>query len=319
MTYFRSFQHVANEYNDIKPVDERGVGTNQKPYGTSRNIRPISNRTRKWERIQKISNTCYALMCGYTLGDTVYYAWRYKNVQTTPAIVASYAPIAWHRIGEDDVVSVSNSGFSHPTAHHQFLRTWLPRGLTLVNRNGKHLLRVLQPDGLKEYSLRKATCHETDVRTNSFNLQFKSNGDGTFTPYKLPEVATKAIRKRVDVRLKRRFKVRLEEFNQWVMAMGPLFPKDWRSRDEAQKAANDYIQTVPGYPTHSVWRPTDVPADIAREVLIHHDHPLRMYLGMEAWMAVAGASWLKDERAIDRLRAFNNKVFGFEKEVDVEI
>jgi hypothetical protein len=320
MTYFRSFQHVANEYAEIKPVNERDVDNNQKPYGTSRNIRPIDNRSRKWERIVKLSDTCYALMCGHTLGDTVYPAWRYKDVQTTPAITASYAPIVWHRIGEDDVVSVSNAFFRQPTAHHQFLRAWLPRGMTFVNKNGKHFLRVQHAwHETKDYSLRKATCDDKNVKANSFNLQFKVNEGGTFTPYKLPEIATKVARKRVDIALKRRFKVRLEEFNQWVMAMGPLFPKDWKSRDEAQREANDYIQKVPSYPNHRVWRATDVPADIAREVLIHPDHPLRMYLGREAWLAVAGTSWLKDERAIDRLRAFNNVVFGFEKEVDVEM
>lgn len=322
MAYFRSFQRLANEYNDTRPVNERGYDHNdpQKTrYGTSRNIRPINNRNRKWERMVKLSDTCYALMCGHTYGDDVYMSWRYKDVQAKPEIVASYAPIAWHRIGDDDVVSVSNAHHGHPVAHHQFLRTWLPRGITLTNRNGKHFLKVQQPDGVKEYSLRKADPDYRQVKHNSFNLKFRSIGDGTFVPYKLPEAATKVARKRVDTQLKRRFKVRLEEFNQWVMAMGPLFPKDWKSRDDAQRTANDYIQKVSRYHKHSIWRVNNIPAEIAREALIYPEHPLRMYLGMEAWNAVAGASWLKDDRALDRLRAFNNKVFGFEKEVDVEI
>jgi hypothetical protein len=323
MTYFRSFQHIANEYNDTKPVNEREYDRNdpkKKVYGTSRNIRPISNRSRKWERIVKLSDTCYALMCGHTYGDDVYPSWRFKDVKASPKVVASYAPIAWHRIGEDDVVSVSNAYYSGATSHQQFLRTWLPRGITFVNRNGKHFLKVQEPDGVKEYSLRRADPDEKQVKHNSFNLKFKSNGDGTFTPYKLPEVATKAIRKRVDTDLKRRFKQRLAEFNQWVMAMGPLFPKDWQSRDAAQRAANEYIQKVPSYHNHRIWRVDSIPVEIAREALIHHDHPLRMYLGIEAWRAVgADDHWKIEGRELDRLRAFNNKVFGFEREMDVDM
>ena len=322
MTYFRSFQHVANEYNDTLPVNEREYDRNdpdRKPYGKSRNIRPMDNRSRKWERILKVSDTCYALMGGHTYGDDVHTPWRFKKAKASPEVVASYAPIAWHRIGEDDVVSVSNAHYGHATSHISFLNTWLPRGIDFVNQNGKHLLLVQQPDGPHKYSLRRADPDEKQVKYNSFNLKFKSNGDGTFTPYKLPEVATKVSRKRVDMALKRRFKVRLEEFNQWVMAMGPLFPKDWKSKEEAQRAANEYIQKVPSYHNHRIWRVDSIPAEIAREALIHHDHPLRMYLGMEAWGAATDGWNLNPERAPDRLRAFNNKIFGFEKEVDVDM
>jgi hypothetical protein len=325
MTYFRSFQHVANEYADTKPVNERDYANNdpdKKPFGKSRDIRPIDSRSRKWERIQKISDTCYALMCGHTYGDTCFNSWRFKDVVASPDIVASYAPIAWHRIEDKDVISVSNAHYAQPISHHQFLRAWLPRNMLVSVKNGKHFLKVQQAEGWATYSLRRADPDEKQAKYNNYNLKFVSNGDGTFAPYKLPETADKVARKRVDTDLKKRFKVRLEEFNQWVMAMGPLFPKDWKSRDEAQRAANEYIQKVPSYHNHRLWNVHQIPPELAREALIYPEHPLRMYLGMEAWKVVdSGSSWggLKAERAPDRLRAFNNKVFGFEKEVDVEI
>ena len=324
MTYYRNFQVVANEYAATKPVNEREHDRNdltRKEFGTSRDLRPIANRYRKWERIAKISDTCYALLCGHTYGDRAYMAWRYKNADPVkPDIIASYAPIAWHRIGDKDVISVSNAHYDTATSHINFLKTWLPRGMTFVNQNGKHFLRVQHAWGeTKDYSLRKADPDEKQTKYNSYNLKFEVVGDGVFAPYKLPDVANKKQMKRVDITLKRRFKVRLEEFNQWVMAMGPLFPKDWKSRDEAQKQAQEYINKVPSYHQHRIWNVSAIPPEIAREVLIHHDHPLRMYIGMEAWRAVAGGWGLNPERASDRLRSFNNKVFGFEKEVDVEL
>lgn len=323
MTYFRSFQHVANEYADTKPVNERDYDAQdpqKKPFGKSRDLRPISKRDRKWERIQKMSDTCYALMCGHTYGDPHFNAWRFKDVVASPEVVASYAPIAWHRIEDKDVISVSNAHYGQPIAHHQFLHAWLPRGMSLAAKNSKHFLEVQQESGAVTYSLRRADPDETQVKYNTYNLKFTSNGDGTFAPYKLPDTADKKAVKRVDTDLKKRFKVRLEEFNQWVMAMGPLFPKDWKSRDEAQRAAKEYIQKVPSYHNHRLWSYRQIPPELAREALIHHDHPLRMYLGMEAWShinSVGGDMTL--EAARSRLRTFNNKAFGFEKEVDVEI
>lgn len=324
MTYYRSFRVVADEYHYTKPVNEREYERNdpqKKIYGTSRDIRPLDLRIRKWERIAKLSNTCYALMCGLTLGDTAYPSWRYRSVKNaSPDVVASYAPIAWHRIGDDDVVSVSNAAYKGATGHHKFLSIWLPRGITFVNKNGKQFLRVQQPDTVATYSLRLADANADRVKPNSFNLQFKAEGDGVFTPYKLPDVATKTLRKRVDTQLKRRFKQRLEEFNQWVMTMGPLFPMDWKSMDAAKEAAQAYLQTVPGQSGIRIWRVEEIPAEIAREALIYPQHPLRMYLGMSAWSAIGvNDSWKREGRELARLLAFNNKVFGFEREVDVDM
>ena len=323
MTYYRNFQVVANEYAATKPVHERECANNdpdRKPFSKSRDLRPIDNRNRKWERIQKISDTCYALMCGHTYGDTAFTAWRYKNADPKPDIIASYAPIAWHRIGGKDVISVSNAHYRQAISHISFLKTWLPRGMSFVNKNGKHFLRVQHAwNETKDYSLRLADPDEKQAKYNSYNLKFTLLEDGVFAPYKLPATADKVARKRVDTALKKRFKVRLEEFNQWVMAMGPLFPKDWKSRDEYQKQAQGYINKVPGYSNHRLWNVNMLPPEIAREALIYPEHPLRMYLGMEAWRAINDGWGLIAERAPDRLRSFNNQVFGFEKEVDVEI
>ena len=54
---FETFEQVEAFYNRIKPVREDG-------YSTSRNIRPIGDRSRKGERIIKVNNNTYALSEG---------------------------------------------------------------------------------------------------------------------------------------------------------------------------------------------------------------------------------------------------------------
>jgi hypothetical protein len=65
---FETFEQVEAFYNRIKPVREDG-------YSTSRNIRPIGDRSRKGERIIKVNNNTYALSDGYHYGDAVYTPW----------------------------------------------------------------------------------------------------------------------------------------------------------------------------------------------------------------------------------------------------
>ena len=49
-----SFSDVEKLYKNTKPVNERVVGTR-------RDIRPISERKRKYERVHKFSDNCYGL------------------------------------------------------------------------------------------------------------------------------------------------------------------------------------------------------------------------------------------------------------------
>jgi hypothetical protein len=69
---FETFEQVEAFYNRIKPVREDG-------YSTSRNIRPIGDRSRKGERIIKVNNNTYALSDGYHYGDAVYTPWVHAS------------------------------------------------------------------------------------------------------------------------------------------------------------------------------------------------------------------------------------------------
>ena len=89
---FETFEQVEAFYNRIKPVREDG-------YNTSRNIRPIGDRSRKRERIIKVNNNTYALSDGYHYGDAVYTPWvnASNTYVVTPKHIVRYAPIVWHK------------------------------------------------------------------------------------------------------------------------------------------------------------------------------------------------------------------------------
>ena len=73
LTYssFESFDDVVYNYENIKPM---GGSTNK-----GKDIRPIGDRKRKYERIVKISNNCYALSDGFHFGDAHFnWGWGYR-------------------------------------------------------------------------------------------------------------------------------------------------------------------------------------------------------------------------------------------------
>ena len=68
-----SFEQVEACYNNTKPI----ISKNQT---LQHDIRPIGDRGRKWERIAKVSDTCYMLLNG-ELGDNA--TWYYKCEEGT--------------------------------------------------------------------------------------------------------------------------------------------------------------------------------------------------------------------------------------------
>ena len=88
-----SFHAVEKLYKDTKPINERNVGT-------IRDIRPIDNRKRKWERVHKFSDNCYGLFDG-GIGDP--YGWMANYINKNPDTSMKkgdakiFAPILWTR------------------------------------------------------------------------------------------------------------------------------------------------------------------------------------------------------------------------------
>ena len=134
-TNFKSFEEVVKHYESIKPVKEQN-------HDTSRNVRPISDRARKWETIQKINRNCYVLSCGFVRGDLLAPHWGYRleDTEEKKAKLEDYAPIVWrkHRDGSTSVKINNMCGPSYQgdILHYSFLSRNLPDGMELVEAKG---------------------------------------------------------------------------------------------------------------------------------------------------------------------------------------
>ena len=96
-----NFEQVAQHYNVTKPI----AGKN-----AHRNIIPVDDRKRKWERIEKISDDCYAIYDG-NLGDPCKYDAKYIpawHKGMTPEISLALAPIVWARVKDGYTIRIRN-------------------------------------------------------------------------------------------------------------------------------------------------------------------------------------------------------------------
>jgi hypothetical protein len=126
-----SFAEAEVKWNDTKPIRGKEV-----------DMRPLGKRHRKYERIAKIDDNCYALLDGGT-GCNSTWSGHYNTV--TWAEVRMLAPILWERHADGtETVRVRNESSTHGHAQqrYSFLQRAMPRGLGWVNRNGKHFIRI---------------------------------------------------------------------------------------------------------------------------------------------------------------------------------
>jgi len=137
LTYssFESFDEVVAHYENTKPM---GGSTNK-----GKDIRPIGDRKRKYERIVKISDNCYALSDGFHFGDPVF-SWSLlytKNTNFTPSLndMEKYAPIVWRksRDGTEQVKIRNGYGNGAHTGRYAFIYRHTPKGLRFIIDNGK--------------------------------------------------------------------------------------------------------------------------------------------------------------------------------------
>jgi hypothetical protein len=150
-TSFNTFEEVVKHYENTKPIREQG-------HGTSRNVRPIGDRARKWETIQKISRNCYAISCGNERGNDLFRYWGYNtttidannNYVTTyddhGAKLEDYAPIVWRKRKDGTVtVTINNmTGIHYSISHYEMIRRHTPKGMAFVhNGSGKQYIRLL--------------------------------------------------------------------------------------------------------------------------------------------------------------------------------
>ena len=319
-TNFETFAEVEAHYNNITPL--RGKDN------VGKDIRPIGDRARKWERIVKISANCYALSDGYHFGDEYFGSWHYgaKAYKAALKDMVKYAPIVWRkkRDGTEEVTLRNGYGLGHHNSLYAFLQRHTPKGMWFRNRNndGKHYIQV----GRTDHYLAKTRTAPREVydavMSSGYSLSSKKwimkhdcnsalvfrkaeNGDwahveGTGRP--LPQAP------RVNKEVKAKYKDAIKKFFEWGMAMSPLLPlEDNKYKWEQEKQLLDL-------------KPVNL-----RNIISDEDHPLRLSLWVSFAANCTDNSWIKRrkyytktvetaedlQRVRSRYNAFINKKLDF--------
>ena len=111
-----SFADAEARYADTKPIR-----------GNNMDMRPLGKRSRKWERVLKIDDNCYALLEYGTGSDT---DWQGEPNGTTREEVRMLAPILWERHPDGtETVRIRNEVYSHSQGRYSFLYRAMPNGL----------------------------------------------------------------------------------------------------------------------------------------------------------------------------------------------
>jgi len=312
LTYsgFSSFKVVKDHYESIQPIKERGCGT-------TRNIRPMGDRARKWERIVRVSRNCYALSDGYHYGDNMFPEWGnadYDHKTKTWTIhqdrlgkMEDYAPVVWrrHKDGTETVqlrnVTGSNSGYS--IGRYDFLRRHTPFGLSFVaGGNGNQFIHINHKTGNESFFLPKSKTvprgaykfykgSRASAHTNWMQLKdcksalvFKNEGGGAWSYISgggdTPRQPSKTVKKEV----KARYKKRIAAFKEWAFTMGAMLPlRDYeyiRQMDqETKELAKEEGIDVPSYYGGAFHH---LDGKYKRKIISNDQHPMRLHLAVSA-------------------------------------
>ena len=307
-TKFNSFDEVVTHYNSIAPL--RGA------QNIGKDLRPIGDRSRKWERIVKISANCYALSDGYHFGDEYFSSWT-SGTHFVPALkhMEKYAPIVWRkkRDGTEEVTLRNGWGPYAHTSRYQFLYRHTPKGMWFRNRNGKHYIQ----NGATDYFLAKVSVtpeliyrkvktlagskgwYKTiadfaTLRDTNAALVFRKNEHGGWdhvegTGTDIPQAP------RVNKEAKAKYKEGIKKLFEWGMAMSPLLPleDDEYVRERHQELRLHWNPNA----TRAYGLPA-IPAEFLREVVSDEDHPMRLAM----WVMFAA-------QCTDHLWGFNREYY----------
>ena len=275
-----TFNKVAAHYDAVKPL--RGKLA-------PRNVRPIGDRARKWERIKKINNNCYVLMDGYYSGDDVFKAWYSSGEKGAPteAEMLNLAPIVWrkHRDGTTTIKVRNGTGHGAHNSRYSFLDRHLPNGMRFIVRNGKHFIKV----GDTEYYLAKsktlaAWALPDDAQKNQWTKHFTSRDDGVALTFRVDDDKISFVdggkklpvppKVRVDKKAKAKMKGAIAEFREWAFAMYPLLPIKDREYGDRMRTEIRETLNVGGWS----WDMLDMfNPDVAKYIIRDPDHTLRVH------------------------------------------
>ena len=221
-----TFKEVEFDYTCTNPVVS-------KYHTKEQDVRPLGNRRKKWERIVKVNDNCYALLNGFDRSDTLRNMWYMhgRELDLSPEEVKRWAPIVWERHPDrkdrfgDPVETVTVRGItrSHDHARLKFIRSYLPRAIGMPDSS------TVRMDDVCMYLPR---TNERDDGDKNF-MVFERNTSAWGPRFYLAseEFARPKIQSRINKELKAKIKPHMDAFYEWVCAMAPILPSapSWAS------------------------------------------------------------------------------------------
>lgn len=283
MSYLSDFKTIENWYNRTPPVISRR-------HTEADDIRPISDRRRKHERIAKINRNCYALIGGYMDDGVGYDSWidgslkRHEVPTITPTELKRVAPIVWERKPDgSEYVTVHNAFHSYATSWYEFMRRYMPLGMDwLRSRDGRQWIEVrMAGTGTRQKfimprnryltkpnaAMRTYTTWVKDGRLSpkpsaERKLTFKRHerqGErwGRVVEWELIGEAyttPTASRYIIDKDAKRELKPYITEFKEWARTIVPILqPRTWKDADAGRKLMCAHHADWPQANLHGGW------------------------------------------------------------------
>lgn len=321
LTYssFESFDEVVAHYENIKPMGGSG--------NKGKDIRPIGDRKRKYERIVKISNNCYALSDGFHFGDKYFnWGWGYTaSAEFVPTLkdMEKYAPIIWRkkRDGTEQVTIRNGYGNHAHNGRYAFINRHTPKGLGFRVDNGKQYVtktmgRYPHPQDDERYYLAKthtaprivydhikdqqnANWYQENAKKwvmlhddNSALVFNKAESKDRFSGIDWVHVkgTGRALPKapRVNIEIKAKYKDSIKKFFEWGMTMSPLMPLE--DNEYLYKHHQDLVEAY-GQTRGNQWRKVD--GMRGREIVRSSRHPARLAF----WIEFAKQCYAPDEQS----------------------
>ena len=291
-----SFADIETAYNLTLPL--RGAKNKDK------DIRPIGDRKRKWERIVKVSKNCYALTNGWHPGEPDYWM-RDSAVDGEPPIswMAKYSPIVWrrHKDGTETVTLRNGTGSRQHNSVYDFLQRHVPRYMFFRQTNVGH--QYISVHGTDYYLAKGRTIPKQyaarALKYDSERVWYQTTDDNASLTFKVLDgryefvgealTVPKPPKKRVDKARKAALKPHIDAFRDWAIAILPMMPSDWKSENEVLNQA----RTVPigafrlGYSVG--WAFNTYNSKLAEQIIQHDQHALRVLLALDMRAVVRSA------------------------------
>ena len=280
-----TFKDVEARYNEIRPLVSVNCSREQ-------DIRPISDRRRRYERIAKISDHEYALHDMASSGSITRLP-MYSGREIA-------APITWRHNHGVETVTVRGATTDYDTTRYNFLRRYLPGGLYFnVGQSGQHTVGghyLPRPRGRGD---------QTD-----YKVRFTSRPDRVWV-FDGPEWS--ADRSYVDKDRKAALKGDLTCFLEWVCSVGNMLPvHDWQYMNRLDKELREA-----GVERYQVGKDADsrfgFTAPLALQIIKDYNHPLRIHLAANFLVRanIKGVETAEDNRRFRaKYNSWANRMFG---------